>query len=381
MTNPRQPKKLVEGAGTSRSRRAARPSGVPQTKANQTHSAFAWTNKSTGRVYVVLVDDLEELDVDILDITNPSKPTKVSETNLDQFAQLEEKRPHGDSVFSHDMVVKRINGRDIMLMSYWDGGYVTLDVTNPAAPKPLSDTDFKPADPARPARPGDHPGGQRPPGGVHGRRQVLLRDGRGLQPVPRPGHVRWRAGRRNRLHRHPGERHEGDHQGDAARGDTRFLQLACDPAAAPRRQACRSPSSSVACALPGQARQHHRRGLRGPRGVQPHRRGRLRHAGQHARLVGDDAGAVRVATGRIPPARRRAEPLRAATRARPTSTAAAARPRPGRLCRRRSQPSSTAGATRTCTRPTWPRTRRWWSVTSTPRRRARTRCSPRTSAT
>ena len=28
---------------------------------------------------------------------------------------------------------KRIGGRDIMLMSYWDGGYVTLDVTNPAA--------------------------------------------------------------------------------------------------------------------------------------------------------------------------------------------------------------------------------------------------------
>ncbi len=34
-------------------------------------------------------------------------------------------------------------------MSYWDGGYVTLDVSNPAAPKALSDTDFAPADPAR----------------------------------------------------------------------------------------------------------------------------------------------------------------------------------------------------------------------------------------
>ena len=105
--------------------------------------------KETGKVFVVLVDDLEEPDVDILDITNPSKPQMVSETNLDQFAQKGEGRPHGDSVFSHDMIVKHVNGRDVMLMSYWDGGYVTLDVSDPAAPKALSDTDFAAADPAR----------------------------------------------------------------------------------------------------------------------------------------------------------------------------------------------------------------------------------------
>jgi hypothetical protein len=149
VTNPHQPKKLVEGAGDFTKKSGAQSKGVPQTRANQTHSAFAWTNKETGKVYVVLVDDMEELDVDILDITNPSKPKIVSETNLDEFAQVDEKRPHGDSVFSHDMIVKRIDGRDIMLMSYWDGGYVTLDVTDPAKPKALSDTDFAPVDPAR----------------------------------------------------------------------------------------------------------------------------------------------------------------------------------------------------------------------------------------
>ncbi len=149
VTNPHQPKKLVEGAGDFTKKDGTQSNGVPQTKANQTHSAFAWVNKETGRVYVVLVDDMEELDVDILDITDPSKPKKVSETNLDQFAQVGDGRPHGDSVFSHDMIVKRIEGRDIMLMSYWDGGYVTLDVTDPANPEPLSDTDFAAADPAR----------------------------------------------------------------------------------------------------------------------------------------------------------------------------------------------------------------------------------------
>ena len=154
VTNPRQPKKLVEGAGDFTKRDGSQSGGVPQTKANQTHSAFAWeqrdgAGRKTGKVYVVLVDDMEELDVDVLDITNPSKPVIVSETNLDQFAQTGPGRPHGDAVFSHDMVVKHIGGRDVMLMSYWDGGYVTLDVSDPAKPKPLSDTDFAPTDPAR----------------------------------------------------------------------------------------------------------------------------------------------------------------------------------------------------------------------------------------
>jgi hypothetical protein len=154
VTNPQQPKKLVEGAGDFTKKSGAESTGVPQTKANQTHSAFAWeqrtaTGAKTGRVYVVLVDDLEEPDVDILDISNPSKPKLVSETNLDQFAQTGPTRPHGDAVFSHDMVVKHIGGRDVMLMSYWDGGYVTLDVSDPVKPAPLSDTDFAPTDPAR----------------------------------------------------------------------------------------------------------------------------------------------------------------------------------------------------------------------------------------
>jgi hypothetical protein len=149
VTKPNQPKKLVEGFGDFTKRSGGTTNGQPQTRANQTHSAFAWTNKDTGRVYVVLVDDMEELDVDILDITNPSKPVLVSETNLDQFGQTGPTRPHGDSIFSHDMVVKRIGTRDVMLMSYWDGGYVTLDVTDPKAPKTLADTDFAALDPAR----------------------------------------------------------------------------------------------------------------------------------------------------------------------------------------------------------------------------------------
>jgi hypothetical protein len=150
VSNPDRPKKLVEGAGDFTKKSGAESGGVPQTKANQTHSAFAWKSQSNGRWYVVLVDDLEELDVDILDITNPSQPALVAEWNLDSTAQSGPTRPHGDAVFSHDMVVKKIGGKDVMLTSYWDGGYVQLDVTDPTAEDPtiLADTDFAPIDPA-----------------------------------------------------------------------------------------------------------------------------------------------------------------------------------------------------------------------------------------
>ena len=112
---------------------------------------------------------MEELDVDILDITNPSKPKLVSETNLDQFAQTGATRPHGDSVFSHDMIVKRIGGRDIMLMSYWDGGYVTLDVTDPGQRRRRCRTPTSRPPTRRAATFGETitPEGNAPPGRVH----------------------------------------------------------------------------------------------------------------------------------------------------------------------------------------------------------------------
>ena len=66
-TNPNQPKKLVEGAGDFTKKDGSASNGLPQTKANETHWAFAWEQRTasgarTGKDYVVLVDDLEELD-------------------------------------------------------------------------------------------------------------------------------------------------------------------------------------------------------------------------------------------------------------------------------------------------------------------------------
>jgi PA domain/LVIVD repeat len=237
VTNPRQPKKLVEGAGDFTKKDGTQSGGVPQTKANQTHSAFAWEQRDaagdkTGKVYVVLVDDLEEPDVDILDITNPSRPKIVSETNLDQFAQTGPGRPHGDSVFSHDMIVKHISGRDVMLMSYWDGGYVTLDVSDPLNPQPLSDTDFAAADPAR------TPFGQiiTPEGNAH--QAEFTRDNRfffatdeDFNPYRVQATFKGGPAAGTTFTALQGSATKPVNKDNPLTGDTRFLGLACDPVA------------------------------------------------------------------------------------------------------------------------------------------------------
>lgn len=141
VTDPTKPKILVEGAGDFSN------AGKAQTKANETHSVRMWVDGD--KAYAVLVDDEEATDVDILDITNPSKPVLVSETDLSDETAQAPGAVHGDAVFLHDMVVKEIGGVQTMLLSYWDGGYVKLNVDNPANPVFIADTDFAAVDPVR----------------------------------------------------------------------------------------------------------------------------------------------------------------------------------------------------------------------------------------
>jgi hypothetical protein len=115
-------------------------------EANETHSVFAWD--AGDRAYAVMVDNVEATDVDIVDITDPRKPVLVGEWNLNEaFPQIVQEELGAGSSFLHDMVVKEIDGRFVMLLSYWDGGYVQLDVTDPANPTYLSDSDFPAIDP------------------------------------------------------------------------------------------------------------------------------------------------------------------------------------------------------------------------------------------
>ncbi|MBW3654310.1 MAG: hypothetical protein KY433_12185, partial [Actinobacteria bacterium] len=137
VTDPLNPKPLALHFGE----------GVSGVAAHQSHSAFGW--QQGDRAYVVQVDNDESSDIDIWDITNPAAPQFVAETGLADFPEiLETPAPNGNSAFLHDMVVKQVGTRWILLGSYWDGGYIQLDVTNlPAKPTLIGHTDFGAVEP------------------------------------------------------------------------------------------------------------------------------------------------------------------------------------------------------------------------------------------
>jgi hypothetical protein len=136
VTNPKVHKYLSEHAGDV----------APDGTINEIHSVFIWD--AGDKAYAVLVDDEEDADVDIMDITDPRNPKMVREYDLAAlFPQILQPTVGLDSVFHHDMVVKKIGDRWMMLVSYWDAGYVVLDVTDPANATYVADSDFKFPDP------------------------------------------------------------------------------------------------------------------------------------------------------------------------------------------------------------------------------------------
>jgi PA domain/LVIVD repeat len=141
VTNPLKPKKLVEGFGD------LTINGKSQRHSNEVHSAFGWVNQETGRAYVIMTDNEEATDTDIIEITNPSRPRFVAEYDFSSQSEQPLGAVHGDAVFIHDEIVKKINGRYIGLLSYWDGGYIKVDLTDPANAVYLGDTDYAAADP------------------------------------------------------------------------------------------------------------------------------------------------------------------------------------------------------------------------------------------
>jgi hypothetical protein len=151
VTNPRQPVTKVRGAGDTGEDGLV---GEFPT-ANSSHSTFVWQGRDR-RAYLVAVDNVELTDVDIFEITDPSNPRPVGEFDFaERFADaaggqgiVDEGGLGGAAdIFLHDMVVKEIDGRFIMLADYWDAGYVTVDVTNPANPTYIGDSTFDAPDP------------------------------------------------------------------------------------------------------------------------------------------------------------------------------------------------------------------------------------------
>jgi hypothetical protein len=151
VTNPRAPKTFVQGASDSH---PTSPTD-PTPKSNSYHSVFVWQDERNpatpddNKAYLVASDNIELTDVDIFDITDPANPVQVGDYDLvELFPEiLQDEEANGGLVLHHDMVVKRIEGRMVMLSDYWDAGYVQLDVTNPENPRLITDTTFNGKDP------------------------------------------------------------------------------------------------------------------------------------------------------------------------------------------------------------------------------------------
>ena len=144
VSNPANPQPLVQGAGDN-----DRGAG-PLPAANSYHSVFAWQDGP--RAYLVATDNVEFTDIDIFDITDPRNPELIADIDaVEDFPSiLDGEEANGGVVLHHDVVVKRIGARMVMLSDYWDAGYLQLDVTDPANPTLITDTTFAGEDPLLP---------------------------------------------------------------------------------------------------------------------------------------------------------------------------------------------------------------------------------------
>ncbi|MEH6451499.1 MAG: PA domain-containing protein [Psychromonas sp.] len=110
------------------------------------HNTFAWDWE--GKSYLIgTADTFDFFDTFFVDISKPQSPILLNITgaldwipqglNLDQ---LETGSSAG--IFNHDVSVEIINGKPTAVVSYWDIGFVTLDVTDPVNPLFLGDSTY-----------------------------------------------------------------------------------------------------------------------------------------------------------------------------------------------------------------------------------------------
>jgi len=110
------------------------------------HNTFAWD--WDGKSYLIgTADTFDFFDTFFVDITKPQSPKLLSITGaldwVPQGLNLDQTETGSSaSVNNHDNWVEIIDGVPTAVISYWDAGFVTLDVTDPANPVFLDDTTY-----------------------------------------------------------------------------------------------------------------------------------------------------------------------------------------------------------------------------------------------
>ena len=134
----------------------SKPHALKQHELNsEVHNTFAW-QADDGNSYLIAVDDIDVNDVIIVDITKPQSPKEVGRTGIgDWLAGSYPEIADDDQLFTgvfaapllHDVWIEKIDGRWQALLSYWDAGFVTLDIHDPFNPVVLGHSTYTDPDP------------------------------------------------------------------------------------------------------------------------------------------------------------------------------------------------------------------------------------------
>ena len=134
----------------------------------EVHTIYVYQHDQ--RAFVLVAEDGGERDFHIVDITDPRNPVEVSARGWrDWFAEGTDqlRLGAGPASFVHEAwqrsyprhhPVRAYAGKSIAYLSYWDAGLVLLDITDPANPVFLGDSDYADPDPVT---------GQPPEGNSH----------------------------------------------------------------------------------------------------------------------------------------------------------------------------------------------------------------------
>ncbi|MFP5353230.1 MAG: PA domain-containing protein [Actinomycetota bacterium] len=149
VTNPTRPRMLAQNVGDTDANDPEDP--TPLEAPNDVHSVMGWSDGA--KAYAIMTDNFEAgfLDVDVMDLTNPRRPRLVSETGYSEWTDaISPQLGFGDNPNQHDLWVKKIGGEWRAMISYWDAGWVLLDVDDPTNPTVLDDSDYATNDPEFP---------------------------------------------------------------------------------------------------------------------------------------------------------------------------------------------------------------------------------------
>ena len=123
------------------------------------HNTFSWTT-GEGNTYLMAVDDINANDVIIMDLSRPQSPKVATVTGIADWL-ADPTNPVADDgqlftgVFQapllHDIWIEDLDPSDgenwVAVLSYWDAGFITLDVNDPYNPIFIDDSTYPETDP------------------------------------------------------------------------------------------------------------------------------------------------------------------------------------------------------------------------------------------